>query len=59
MTATMGPPAGLVADMARPRLYDQRSLAVPCAGALGRRPRPALPLPLPGKGGRAHRAGPT
>ena len=53
---TLGRPSGLVPDMTGPRLYDLASLARPYLALRGRR-RPTLPVPLPGKAGRAYRAG--
>lgn len=52
----LGAPAGLVPDLTGPRCYDLAELARPYLTLRGKR-RPALPLPLPGKAGRAYRAG--
>ncbi|WP_308117016.1 NAD-dependent epimerase/dehydratase family protein [Streptomyces guryensis] len=54
---TLGEPAGLVPDMAGPRLYDLPALVRPYLELRGRRPRPKLPVRIPGKAGRAYRAG--
>lgn len=52
----LGAPAGLVPDLTGPRLYDLSELARPYLTLRGKR-RPTLPLPLPGKAGRAYRSG--
>jgi len=54
---TLGAPAGQVPDLAGPRLYDIPALARPYLELRGRRPRPKLPVRIPGKAGRAYRAG--
>lgn len=54
---TLGKPAGPVPDMAGPRLYDIPALVRPYLELRGRRPRPKLPVRIPGKAGRAYRAG--
>ncbi|MCI3272703.1 SDR family oxidoreductase [Streptomyces cylindrosporus] len=54
---TLGAPAGLVPDLAGPKLYDIPSLARPYLELRGRRPRPKLPVRIPGRAGRAYRAG--
>lgn len=54
---TLGAPAGQVPDITGPELYDLPALARPYLRLLGRRPRPTLPLRIPGKAGRAYRAG--
>jgi uncharacterized protein YbjT (DUF2867 family) len=53
---TLGEPAGLVPDLAGPRVYGLGDLVGSYLGARGKR-RPMLPVPLPGKAGRAYRAG--
>ncbi|GGJ66526.1 SDR family oxidoreductase [Streptomyces brasiliensis] len=53
----LGEPSGLVPDLAGPKLYDIAALAAPYLRLRGRRNRPALPLRIPGKAGRAYRAG--
>ncbi|MFF4502193.1 SDR family oxidoreductase [Streptomyces sp. NPDC001401] len=55
--SALGEPAGLVPDMAGPKLYDIPALARPYLELRGRRPRPKLPVRIPGKAGRAYRAG--
>ena len=52
----LGPPAGLVPDLAGPRVYPMADLVRGYLRASGRR-RPILPLPLPGKAARAIRSG--
>lgn len=52
----LGAPAGLVPDMTGPRLYDLAALARPYLALRGRRRR-ALPVPFPGRAGRAYRDG--
>ncbi|WP_405588033.1 SDR family oxidoreductase [Streptomyces sp. NBC_01092] len=54
---TLGTPSGPVPDMTGPRLYDLPSLARPYLHLSGRRTRPSLPVRIPGKAGRAYRAG--
>ncbi|MCX5423269.1 SDR family oxidoreductase [Streptomyces sp. NBC_00078] len=54
---TLGKPAGPVPDMVGPRLYDIPALVRPYLELRGRRPRPKLPVRIPGKAGRAYRAG--
>lgn len=54
---TLGEPAGLVPDLAGPRLYDLPALAHPYLELRRRRPRPKPPVRIPGKAGRAYRAG--
>lgn len=51
-----GEPAGLVADIAGPKIYTFKEIISSYLAAAGRR-RPLLPLHLPGKGPRAFRAG--
>lgn len=53
----LGAPAGLVPDLAGPRPYDLAALARPYLDLRGRRRRPTLPVRIPGKAGRAYRAG--
>ncbi|MEU6605270.1 NAD(P)H-binding protein [Streptomyces shenzhenensis] len=53
----LGAPAGLVPDLAGPRSYDLAALARPYLDLRGRRRRPTLPVRIPGKSGRAYRAG--
>ena len=52
----LGPPAGLVPDLAGPRVHAMVDLLRAYLRASGRR-RPILPLPLPGRAARAVRAG--
>jgi uncharacterized protein YbjT (DUF2867 family) len=52
----LGPPAGLVPDLAGPRVHPMADLVRGYLRASGRR-RPILPLPLPGKAARAIRSG--
>ena len=54
----LGPPAGLVPDLAGPRVYPMADLVRGYLRASGRH-RPILPLPLPGKAARAIRSGAT
>ncbi|MET7385633.1 SDR family oxidoreductase [Streptomyces sp. NPDC005529] len=54
---TLGSPSGLVPDLAGPRVYALAELADGYALARGRRRRPLLPVRIPGKAGRAYRAG--
>ncbi|SEG89618.1 Uncharacterized conserved protein YbjT, contains NAD(P)-binding and DUF2867 domains [Actinacidiphila yanglinensis] len=53
---TGGEPAGRVADLAGPRVYPLAELARGYLRARGKR-RPTLPVRVPGKAGRAYRAG--
>ncbi|MFJ3660881.1 SDR family oxidoreductase [Streptomyces sp. NPDC090119] len=53
---TLGTPAGLVPDLAGPRVYGLGELGRDYLQARGRR-RPMLPVRIPGKAGRAYRAG--
>jgi uncharacterized protein YbjT (DUF2867 family) len=53
----LGAPAGLVPDMAGPRMYKMTELLREYLRASHRRWRPILPLWLPGKAARAFRAG--
>lgn len=52
----LGEPAGLVADLAGPRVYDLVELSRGYLRARGKR-RPMMPVRIPGKAGRAYRAG--
>lgn len=52
----LGEPAGLVPDMAGPKVYPMAELARGHLRARGKR-RPLLPVRIPGKAGRAYRAG--
>ncbi|MCP3787160.1 NAD(P)H-binding protein [Micromonospora sp. A3M-1-15] len=52
----LGAPAGLVPDLAGPRVYGLGELVTGYLTAVGRR-RPRLPVRLPGKAGRAYRNG--
>lgn len=52
----LGAPSGLVPDLTGPDVHDLAALARPYLGLLGRR-RPMLPVRIPGKAGRAYRAG--
>ncbi|WP_371669475.1 NAD(P)H-binding protein [Streptomyces sp. NBC_00289] len=54
---TLGEPSGLVPDLTGPKLYDIAALARPYLDLHGRRRRPALPVRIPGKAGKAYRAG--
>jgi uncharacterized protein YbjT (DUF2867 family) len=53
---TLGAPSGLVPDLAGPKLYDLAALARPYLELRGKR-RASLPVRIPGKAGRAYRAG--
>lgn len=53
---TLSEPAGMVADLAGPAVYGLRGLLTGYLRARGRR-RPMMPVRLPGKAGRAYRAG--
>ncbi|NNC12555.1 NAD(P)H-binding protein [Planctomonas sp. JC2975] len=53
----LGDPAGRVADIAGPEVVDVRQLADAYAEVMGSRPRPGLPIRIPGAIGRAYRAG--
>ncbi|MEQ4301094.1 NAD(P)H-binding protein [Plantactinospora sp. B6F1] len=52
----LGAPAGLVPDLAGPKVYSMAELIRGYLRAHGRR-RPFVPVPMPGKAGRAYRAG--
>ncbi|MFD9962543.1 SDR family oxidoreductase [Amycolatopsis sp. NPDC058986] len=52
----LGEPAGLVPDLAGPRVYGMDELVRGYLAAQGKR-RPMLPVRIPGKVGRAYRAG--
>ncbi|MFI7386201.1 SDR family oxidoreductase [Streptomyces sp. NPDC049813] len=53
---TLGEPAGLVAEMAGPKVYTMDDVVRRYLGATGRR-RPVLGMRMPGKAGRAYREG--
>ncbi|WP_330305530.1 MULTISPECIES: NAD(P)H-binding protein [unclassified Streptomyces] len=53
---TLGSPAGLVPDLTGPQVYGLDDLARGYLKARGKR-RPMMPLRIPGKAGRAYRAG--
>jgi uncharacterized protein YbjT (DUF2867 family) len=53
---TLGAPSGLIPDLTGPHVYDLAALARPYLRRSGRR-RPMLPVRIPGKAGRAYRAG--
>jgi uncharacterized protein YbjT (DUF2867 family) len=53
---TLGEPSGLVTDLAGPKTYGMAELSRSYLAARGKR-RPLLPVRLPGKAGRAYRAG--
>lgn len=53
---TLGTPSGLVPDLTGPDVHDLAALARPYLRRTGRR-RPMLPVRIPGKAGRAYRAG--
>jgi uncharacterized protein YbjT (DUF2867 family) len=53
---TLGEPAGLVQDLAGPRVYAMDELSRGYLKARGKS-RPLLPVRMPGKAGRAYRAG--
>jgi uncharacterized protein YbjT (DUF2867 family) len=52
----LGPPVGLVPDMAGPQVYGMDELLRGYLRARGKR-RPLVPVPLPGQAARAIRAG--
>ncbi|MBM9506459.1 SDR family oxidoreductase [Actinacidiphila acididurans] len=52
---TLGQPAGLVPDLAGPKVYGMGDLARGYLQALGKR-RPMMPMRMPGKAGKAYRA---
>ncbi|WP_411073020.1 SDR family oxidoreductase [Streptomyces sp. cmx-4-25] len=54
---TLGTPAGRVPDLAGPGVYTLPELAAARRVAAGAKPRRTLPVRLPGKVGRAYRAG--
>ena len=56
MELALGAPAGLVPDIAGPRVYGMEELVRGYLRA-GRKHRPIVPLRLPGKAARAFRAG--
>ncbi|MEV7418181.1 NAD(P)H-binding protein [Streptomyces sp. NPDC089919] len=53
---TLSAPAGKVKDLAGPKVYPMRDLLTSYMEARGKR-RPLLPLRMPGKAGKAYRAG--
>ncbi|MFC8074555.1 hypothetical protein ACFUN8_03330 [Streptomyces sp. NPDC057307] len=53
---TLGEPAGRVADLTGPKLYGLSELSRGYLRARGKR-RPTMPVRVPGKIGRAYRAG--
>ncbi|MFI0354500.1 SDR family oxidoreductase [Actinomadura sp. 9N407] len=53
---TLGEPAGLVPDLAGPKVYGMGELSRGYLQARGKR-RPMMPIRMPGKAGRAYRAG--
>ncbi|MBT2504954.1 SDR family oxidoreductase [Streptomyces sp. ISL-98] len=53
---TLGKPAGLVPDLAGPKVYGMADLSRGYLQARGKR-RPMMPVRMPGKAGRAYRAG--
>jgi uncharacterized protein YbjT (DUF2867 family) len=53
---TLDKPAGLVPDLAGPKVYEMADLVRGYLRARGKR-RPIMPVPLPGQAGRAYRAG--
>jgi uncharacterized protein YbjT (DUF2867 family) len=54
---TLGEPQGLVPDIAGPKAYDIAELARPYLELRGRRGRLRMPVRIPGKVGKAYRAG--
>ncbi|MFE6591433.1 SDR family oxidoreductase [Streptomyces sp. NPDC057781] len=54
---TLAAPAGRVPDMTGPEVHDLAALARPYLALHARRRRPTLPVRIPGKAGRAYRAG--
>ncbi|WP_328988440.1 NAD(P)H-binding protein [Kribbella sp. NBC_01245] len=52
-----GEPAGLVPDLAGPKVYGMVELVQGVLAAQGKRNRPKLPVRIPGKAGKAYRAG--
>ncbi|MGW1794659.1 SDR family oxidoreductase [Streptomyces sp. NPDC001984] len=53
----LGEPSALVRDLAGPNVYDIAALTAPYLTRRGKRHRPTLPVRIPGKAGRAYRAG--
>ena len=53
----LGAPQGLVDEMGGPQVLTTRELFESYLAATGGRPRPSIPLPLPGRGARALREG--
>ena len=56
MELALGSPAGLVPDIAGPRVYAMGDLVRGYLRARGKR-RPIVPVPLPGRAARAYRDG--
>ncbi|MFC5215206.1 SDR family oxidoreductase [Streptomyces coerulescens] len=54
---TLAAPSGLAPDITGPKPYDLPGLVRPYLELGGRRRRPSLPIRVPGKAGRAYRAG--
>ncbi|MER6181287.1 NAD(P)H-binding protein [Streptomyces sp. NPDC001652] len=54
---TLGEPQGLVPDIAGPKTYDIAELARPYLELRGKRRRLSVPVRIPGKAGKAYRAG--
>ncbi|MFI8948839.1 SDR family oxidoreductase [Streptomyces sp. NPDC053750] len=54
---TLAAPSGRVPDMTGPEVHDLAALARPYLALHARRRRPTLPVRIPGKAGRAYRAG--
>ncbi|MES5816645.1 NAD(P)H-binding protein [Streptomyces sp. RG80] len=54
---TLGEPKGLVPDIVGPKVYDIAELARPYLELRGRRGRMRMPVRIPGKAGKAYRAG--
>ncbi|WP_327719070.1 SDR family oxidoreductase [Streptomyces sp. NBC_00490] len=54
---TLGEPQGLVPDIAGPKTYDIAELARPYLELRGKRTRLRMPVRIPGKAGKAYRAG--
>ncbi|GHG95194.1 SDR family oxidoreductase [Streptomyces lanatus] len=54
---TLDTPSGPVPDLTGPKLYDLPALVPPYLDLTGKRRRPALPIRIPGRAGRAYRAG--
>ncbi|MFE0810877.1 SDR family oxidoreductase [Streptomyces sp. NPDC058848] len=54
---TLAAPSGRVPDLTGPEVHDLPALVRPYLALQGRRRRPRLPVRIPGKAGRAYRAG--